>query len=119
MSRAIDGMAAAARILETPVISGNVSLYNESFGTAIYPTPVVGMVGLLEGHEPNPSAFQAEGDIVGVLGPWMVTPDTLGGGSYLAETSRDAGGPSAAARSGGRARCAAGSVGGERRGPAA
>jgi phosphoribosylformylglycinamidine synthase len=78
-------MAAAARILETPVISGNVSLYNESFGAAIYPTPVVGMIGLLEGHEPTPSAFQAEGDIIGVLGPWAVTPDTLGGGSYLAE----------------------------------
>ena len=85
MSRAIDGMAAAARVLETPVISGNVSLYNESFGNAIYPTPVIGMVGLLEGREPVPSAFQAEGDVVGVLGPWSVTPDTLGGSSYLAE----------------------------------
>ncbi len=85
MSRAIDGMAAAARILETPVISGNVSLYNESFGTAIYPTPVIGMVGLLEGREPVPCAFQAAGDAVGVLGPWSVTPDTLGGSSYLAE----------------------------------
>ena len=85
MSRAIDGMSAAARVLETPVISGNVSLYNESYGAAIYPTPVIGMVGLLEGREPTPSAFQAEGDVVGVLGPWSVTPDTLGGGSYLAE----------------------------------
>ena len=84
LSRAIDGMAAAARVLETPVISGNVSLYNESFGKAIYPTPVVGMVGLLEGREPTPSAFQAEGDIVGVLGPWAPTHDTLGGSSYLA-----------------------------------
>jgi phosphoribosylformylglycinamidine synthase len=85
MSRAIDGMAAAARVLETPVISGNVSLYNESFGKAIYPTPVIGMVGLLEGREPVPSAFQAAGDVVGVLGPWLVSPDTLGGSSYLAE----------------------------------
>ncbi|HEX6540279.1 MAG TPA: phosphoribosylformylglycinamidine synthase subunit PurL [Ktedonobacterales bacterium] len=84
MSRAVDGMAAAARVLETPVISGNVSLYNESFGKAIYPTPVVGMVGLLEGREPVPSAFQVAGDIVGVLGPWSVTPDTLGGSTYLA-----------------------------------
>ena len=85
MSRAIDGMAAAARVLETPVISGNVSLYNESFGKAIYPTPIIGMVGLLEGREPVPSAFQAAGDVVGVLGPWLVSPDTLGGSAYLAE----------------------------------
>jgi phosphoribosylformylglycinamidine synthase subunit PurL len=84
MTRAIDGMSAAARVLETPVISGNVSLYNESFGAAIYPTPVVGMVGLLEGREPTPSAFQAAGDVVGVLGPWTVTPNTLGGSTYLA-----------------------------------
>jgi len=42
------------------------------------------MVGLLEGREPTPSAFQAEGDIVGVLGPWAPTHDTLGGSSYLA-----------------------------------
>ena len=54
-------MAAAARALETPVISGNVSLYNESYGAAIYPTPVVGMVGLIEGRAPTPSAFQARG----------------------------------------------------------
>ena len=85
MARAIDGMSAAARVLETPVISGNVSLYNESFGAPIYPTPVVGMVGLLEERAPTPSAFQAAGDVVGVLGPWSVAPDTLGGSTYLAE----------------------------------
>ena len=83
LAQAIDGMAAAARALETPVISGNVSLYNESFGQAIYPTPVVGMVGLLEGRAPTPSAFQAEGDVVALLGEWTTDPATLGGSTYL------------------------------------
>jgi phosphoribosylformylglycinamidine synthase subunit PurL len=84
LAQAIDGMAAAARALETPVISGNVSLYNESFGQAIYPTPVVGMVGLLEDRPPTPSAFQQEGDVVALLGPWSADPATLGGSTYLA-----------------------------------
>ena len=43
-----DGISEACRVLETPVISGNVSLYNETDGQAIYPTPVIGMVGLIE-----------------------------------------------------------------------
>ena len=84
LAQAIDGMAAAARALETPVISGNVSLYNESYGQAIYPTPVVGMVGLLEGRAPTPSAFQSAGDVVALLGEWTTDPATLGGGTYLA-----------------------------------
>ena len=84
LARAIDGMAAAARALETPVISGNVSLYNESFGQAIYPTPVVGIVGLIEGRAPTPSAFQAEGDAVALLGDLSDDPGDLGGSSYLA-----------------------------------
>ena len=83
LARAIDGMAAAARALETPVISGNVSLYNESFGQAIYPTPVVGMVGLLEGRPPTPSAFQSEGDLVALLGDLSDDPADLGGSTYL------------------------------------
>jgi phosphoribosylformylglycinamidine synthase II len=84
LAQAIDGMAAAARALDTPVISGNVSLYNESLGQAIYPTPVVGMLGLLEGRAPTPSAFQAPGDVVGVLGGWSADPADLGGSTYLA-----------------------------------
>src|SRR6185437_6933651 len=62
----------------------NVSLYNESFGQAIIPTPVIGMVGLLEGRPPLPSAFQAPGDIVALLGPLTTDPAELGGSSYLA-----------------------------------
>ena len=84
MERAIDGMAAAATALETPVISGNASLYNESFGQGIYPTPVVGMVGLIEGRAPTPSAWRAEGDVVALLGGWSAEAGELGGSTYLA-----------------------------------
>ena len=84
LAQAIDGMAEAARALETPVISGNVSLYNESFGQGIYPTPVVGMLGLLEGRSPIPAAFQAEGDVVALLGETTADLAALGGSTYLA-----------------------------------
>ena len=84
MERAIDGMAEAARLLETPVISGNVSLYNESFGQGIYPTPVVGMVGLIEGRLPTPSAWRDAGDVVALLGDWSAHSGDLGGSAYLA-----------------------------------
>jgi phosphoribosylformylglycinamidine synthase len=84
LSQAIDGMAMAARALGTPVISGNVSLYNESFGQAIYPTPIVGMVGLIDGRAPIPSAFQAKGDLVILLGEPALHHATLGGSTYLA-----------------------------------
>ena len=47
-SEVIDGMAEACRVLETPVVSGNVSFYNETEGRGILPTPVIGMVGLIE-----------------------------------------------------------------------
>ncbi|HEY7357867.1 MAG TPA: phosphoribosylformylglycinamidine synthase subunit PurL [Ktedonobacterales bacterium] len=83
LEQAIEGMAAAARVLETPVISGNVSLYNESFGQPIYPTPVVGMVGLLEGETPLPAGFQRAGDVVALLGAWEAAPEDLGGSTYL------------------------------------
>ncbi len=83
LEQAIEGMSAAARALETPVISGNVSLYNESFGQPIYPTPVVGMVGLLEGDTPLPAAFQQAGDVVALLGAGGSIPGDLGGSTYL------------------------------------
>ena len=84
LERAITGIVEAARALETPVISGNVSLYNESFGAGIAPTPVVGMLGLIEGRTPTPSAFRAEGDVVALIGELSANPDDLNGGSYLA-----------------------------------
>jgi phosphoribosylformylglycinamidine synthase len=69
LAQVIAGMSEACRALGTPVVSGNVSLYNESSGRIIYPTPVVGMVGLLDdaarsvGH-----AFRREGDVVLLAG---------------------------------------------------
>ncbi|GGE35648.1 phosphoribosylformylglycinamidine synthase subunit PurL [Pullulanibacillus camelliae] len=69
LEKAVDGMSEACRILGTPVISGNVSLYNESRGQAIDPTPVVGMVGLVEDIDHiTTSHFKAAGDVVYVIG---------------------------------------------------
>ncbi|MDE2897831.1 MAG: phosphoribosylformylglycinamidine synthase subunit PurL [Chloroflexota bacterium] len=81
LSRAIDGMAAAARTLETPVISGNVSLYNESGGEAIWPTPVVGMLGVLDEAEWRCGMGLAnDGDEIAVLGAGR---PRLDGSEYL------------------------------------
>ncbi|MFB4214041.1 phosphoribosylformylglycinamidine synthase subunit PurL [Shouchella sp. JSM 1781072] len=48
LEKSTDGLSEACRVLKTPVIGGNVSLYNERSGGAVYPTPVIGMVGLIE-----------------------------------------------------------------------
>jgi phosphoribosylformylglycinamidine synthase len=70
LKEAIRGMADAARALDIPVVSGNVSLYNETNGEAIWPTPVVGVVGLIEDvTKVVPMGFQREGDCIQVLGP--------------------------------------------------
>ena len=70
LERAIDGLAAGCRGLDIPIISGNVSLYNESNGKAIFPTPILGVVGLLEDATRAVSAgFRQEGDDVWLIGP--------------------------------------------------
>ncbi|MEI2397352.1 phosphoribosylformylglycinamidine synthase subunit PurL [Paenibacillus phytohabitans] len=80
MERAVDGMAEACRVLDTPVIGGNVSLYNENASGAIYPTPVVGMVGLVEDTDHiTTQAFKQEGDSILLLG---VTNAELGGSEF-------------------------------------
>lgn len=80
MERAVDGMAEACRVLDTPVIGGNVSLYNENASGAIYPTPVVGMVGLVEDTDHiTTQAFKQEGDSILLLG---VTKAELGGSEF-------------------------------------
>jgi len=80
LKEVIRGMAHACRVLGIPVISGNVSLYNETRGQAIYPTPVVGMVGLLEELEKRADhAFKKEGDVVFLLG----APGSLAGSEYM------------------------------------
>ena len=65
----IDGIAAACRALETPVVSGNVSFYNETEGRGILPTPVIGMVGLIEDTRRIVThGFKNTGDIIVLLG---------------------------------------------------
>ncbi len=82
----VRGMARACRILGVPVISGNVSLYNESQGQAIFPTPIVGGLGLLEDVAQRAgSAFPDAGLAVFLLGPDSLRPRTadLAGSEYL------------------------------------
>jgi phosphoribosylformylglycinamidine synthase len=82
-ARAIDGIAAACRALSVPIVSGNVSLYNETDGRAILPTPTIGAVGLVEKPEHIvTSAFKREGDAVLLLGP--ADAGLLGGSEYVA-----------------------------------
>jgi phosphoribosylformylglycinamidine synthase subunit PurL len=70
LSAAIDGIAEACTALGTPVTGGNVSLYNETKGEGIYPTPVIGIVGLLDDvSKAVPSGFQNVGDVVLLLLP--------------------------------------------------
>ncbi|MFH0916588.1 MAG: phosphoribosylformylglycinamidine synthase subunit PurL [bacterium] len=80
MAQTIEGMAEACEALGTPVISGNVSLYNESFEQPIYPTAVVGMLGIMDDVTANCTmAFKSEGDVVYLLG--AATP-ALDGSEY-------------------------------------
>jgi phosphoribosylformylglycinamidine synthase len=78
---AVRGISEACRALDVPVISGNVSLYNETDGRSIHPTPTVAMVGLIEdlGDAPE-SAFRHTGDRVVLLGR---DAGELGGSAYL------------------------------------
>lgn len=86
LATSIEGMAEACKSLSVPVISGNVSLYNESEGSAIYPTPIIGMMGILEDVEKRLRAgFQNEGDVVMVLGPVASSDSSaLAGSEFLA-----------------------------------
>jgi phosphoribosylformylglycinamidine synthase len=77
------GIAEACRAFETPVTGGNVSFYNESPTGAVYPTPTVGMVGLLPRVDRRvPSFFAQAGDVIVLLGR---TTGALGGSAYWAE----------------------------------
>jgi len=69
LSTSADGISEACRQLDTPVISGNVSLYNETDGEAVYPTPMIGMVGLIEDlAHITTQAFKAAGDRIFLIG---------------------------------------------------
>jgi phosphoribosylformylglycinamidine synthase II len=77
IEKSADGIAEACRALNTPVIGGNVSLYNETNGTAIYPTPVIGMVGLITDLDHiTTQNFKQTGDLIYLLGE---TKDEFGG----------------------------------------
>jgi phosphoribosylformylglycinamidine synthase subunit PurL len=82
LREAVAGMKEACEALGTPVTGGNVSLYNENPTGAVYPTPVIGMVGLVESlAHVTRSAFSTEGDAIVLLGE---NTDELGGSEYLA-----------------------------------
>ena len=77
---AIEGMKEACIELNTPVVSGNVSFYNETESESIYPTPTVGMVGLINDIDKTVDQwFKNDGDIIVLLGD---TFDELGGSEY-------------------------------------
>ncbi|HPU00656.1 MAG: phosphoribosylformylglycinamidine synthase subunit PurL [Firmicutes bacterium] len=79
--QAVEGIADACRTLSLPVVGGNVSFYNEVDGEAIYPTPVIGAVGLLEDAAKRcGTGFSEDGDLLYLLGADSVT---LGGSQYL------------------------------------
>ena len=77
LAKCIEGMSDACKVMDTPVTGGNASLYNETNGRPIYPTPVIGMVGLVEDIDKVCNAsFKQDGDIVYLIGE---TQNDLGG----------------------------------------
>jgi len=77
-SEAIDGIAEACLVLETPITGGNVSFYNETLGKAIYPTPVLGVLGLMEDAKcALGSGFASEGDVIVLLDGVTAAPSIL------------------------------------------
>ena len=89
LREAIEGMAQACEALQVPIVSGNVSLYNETDGRAIDPTPVVGCVGLLADVRQVPSAWR-KGDVILLAG---ASPVALAGSEYQARFGEVGGRP--------------------------
>jgi phosphoribosylformylglycinamidine synthase len=80
-AKAVEGIGAACRALDVPITGGNVSLYNETDGNAVYPTPTIGVVGLLEHADRVVGRrFRESGDIIILLGEGH---GELGGSEYL------------------------------------
>jgi phosphoribosylformylglycinamidine synthase subunit PurL len=82
---AIEGISEACRHFETPITGGNVSLYNETLGEAIWPTPVMGIVGLLPTAPPVTIPFKQEGRTVLLLGGLGPADETRFGGTQYAK----------------------------------
>jgi phosphoribosylformylglycinamidine synthase len=84
--RCVEGLADACRFFELPVVSGNVSFYNETPDAAVYPTPVLGVVGVLDDVRKHcTSGFKQAGDVILLLGE---THEDLGGTEYLKRTHK-------------------------------
>jgi phosphoribosylformylglycinamidine synthase subunit PurL len=83
---AIEGLGEACRFFETPITGGNVSLYNETLGEGIYPTPVVGIVGLMKTAAPVTSDFKAPGHAIMLLGGIGSCDEQRFGGTGYAKT---------------------------------
>ena len=83
LSEAVDGMSEACREFDLPVVGGNVSLYNESQGINIDPTPIVGVIGVIDNLDaPPPGQKWSEGDRLIVIGP---EPEGLSGSAWAFE----------------------------------
>src|SRR5947209_1670499 len=81
-SEVVDGMAEACAALQTPVVSGNVSFYNETEGRGIHPTPVIGMVGLIEDvRRVVTQGFKRDGHLIAIVGE---TAEDLAASEYAA-----------------------------------
>jgi phosphoribosylformylglycinamidine synthase len=81
LEESVKGISEACEVLETPVISGNVSLNNESNGEAIYPTPIIGMAGIIEDCEQLCTmSFKNDGDLIVLIGE---NKEEIGGCEYL------------------------------------
>ncbi|MBI3019040.1 MAG: phosphoribosylformylglycinamidine synthase subunit PurL [Deltaproteobacteria bacterium] len=94
--KSVEGISAACHKLSIPVVSGNVSFYNETHDEAIYPTPAIGMVGFLNDIELRMThAFQSSGDVILLLGESLKSPhdESLGGSEYLALIHQSEEGP--------------------------
>ncbi|MCU1291201.1 MAG: phosphoribosylformylglycinamidine synthase subunit [Bryobacterales bacterium] len=85
----VEGLAEACRFFEVPVTGGNVSLYNETLGTPIFPTPVVGIVGTLPTTVPPPIHFQHPGRSVILLGGLRSATEQEFGGTQYAKVVLD------------------------------
>jgi phosphoribosylformylglycinamidine synthase len=84
IAHSIKGLGEAARAFNIPVVSGNVSLYNQTHGQGIQPTPLLALVGLLDDvSRAVPSQFQHDGDTIFLIGE--TKSEDLGGSAYLAE----------------------------------
>jgi len=83
---AIEGMSEACRFFETPITGGNVSLYNETLGDGIWPTPVIGIVGLMQTAAPVTRDFKVPGRPIVLLGGIGACDEVHFGGTQYAKT---------------------------------